>query len=135
MKEETLDSQILLIQERLKNNLALGESHFREFKSALHGPDRKVRRKVSLVAEDIGETLVAFANADGGTLIVGAEDDGTISGLSYAEDDIAVLRDAPKSHVHDGIQTLSPCHRSRFSSSVTSSCRGNTTNSGATAQP
>lgn len=96
-----MDSQILLVQERLKNDLALGESHFREFKSALHGPDRKGRRKVSDVAKDIGETLVAFANADGGTLIVGAEDDGTISGLSpYAEDDIAVLRNAPKSHVH-----------------------------------
>jgi len=95
-----LDTQILLVQERLKNNLTLGESHFCEFKSALHGPDRKRRRKVSDVAKDIGETLVAFANADGGTLIVGAEDDGTISGLSYAEDDIAVLRNAPKSHVH-----------------------------------
>ena len=100
VEEETLDSHILLIQERLKNDLALGESHFREFKSALHGPDRKDRRKVSDVAKDIGETLVAFANADGGTLIVGAEDDGTISGLSYAEDDIAVLRNAPKSHVY-----------------------------------
>ena len=95
-----MDARILLIQERLKNDLTLGESHFREFKSALHGPDRKNRRKVSDVAKDIGETLVAFANADGGTLIVGAEDDGTISGLSYAEDDIAVLRNAPKSHVH-----------------------------------
>ena len=98
--EETLDSQILLIQERLKNDLTLGESHFREFKSALHGPDRNVRRKVSDVAKDIGETLVAFANADGGTLIVGVEDDGEISGLSYAEDDIVVLRNAPKSHIH-----------------------------------
>ena len=95
-----MDARILLIQERLKNDLTLGESHFREFKSALHGPDRKNRRKVSDVAKDIGETLVAFANADGGTLIVGAEDDGTISGLSYAGDDIAVLRNAPKSHVH-----------------------------------
>ena len=95
-----MDARILLIQERLKNDLTLGESPFREFKSALHGPDRKSPRKVSLVAKDIAETLVAFANADGGTLIVGAEDDGTISGLSYAEDDIAVLRNAPKSHVH-----------------------------------
>ena len=75
-----IDSRILLIQERLENDLALGESDFREFKSALEGPERKRRRKVALVARDIGETLVAFANADGGTLIVGAEDDGTVSG-------------------------------------------------------
>ena len=93
--------QILRIQERLANDLTLGESHFREFKSALHGPDdRKQRRKVSLVATAIGETLVAFANADGGTLIVGAEDDGTISGVPYAQDEIEVLRNAPNTHVH-----------------------------------
>ena len=96
------DSRILLIQDRLKNDLALGESHFREFKSALEGRERKRRRKVRLVARDIGETLVAFANADGGTLIVGAEDDGRISGITYAEDALEVLRNAPKTHVHEG---------------------------------
>ena len=94
------DARILLIQERLTNDLTLGESHFREFKSALDGPERKRRRKLSSVAKDIGETLVAFANADGGTLIVGAEDDGTISGVPYAEGDIEVLQQAPKTHVH-----------------------------------
>ena len=94
------DSQILLIRERLENDLTLGESHFREFKSALDGPDRKRRRKVRLVAKDIGETLVAFANADGGLLIVGAEDDGTISGVTYAQDSIGVLRNAPNTHIH-----------------------------------
>ena len=94
------ESQILLVQDRLKNDLALGESHFREFKSALEGPDRKRRRKVSLVARDIGETLVAFANADGGTLIIGAEDDANISGITYADDGVEILRNAPKTHVH-----------------------------------
>ena len=94
------DSQILRIQERLENDLTLGESHFREFKSALDGPDRKRLRKISLVAKDIGETLVAFANADGGTLIIGAEDDGTISGVTYAQNAIEVLRNAPNTHVH-----------------------------------
>ena len=94
------DSRILLIQERLENDLILGESHFREFKSALEGSERKRRRKVSLVARDIGETLVAFANADGGTLIVGAEDDGTVSGVEYAQDKLEVLRNAPRTHVH-----------------------------------
>ena len=93
-------TEILLIQERLKNDLLLGESHFREFKSAFEGVERKRRRKVSLVAKDIGETLVAFANADGGTLIVGAEDDGNISGINYPDDRLQVLLDAPKTHVH-----------------------------------
>ena len=93
-------SQILRIQERLENDLALGESHFREFKSALQGPDRNHQRKMNLVAKDIGRTLVAFANADGGTLIVGAEDDGTISGITYSEDKLKVLQNAPRTHVH-----------------------------------
>lgn len=92
--------QVLLIQERIENELALGESHFREFKSALQGPERNRRRQASLVAKDIGETLVAFANADGGVLIVGAEDDGKISGINYPEDRIQVLLNAPSTHVH-----------------------------------
>ena len=96
------DSRILLVQERLENDLTLGESHFREFKSALEGSERKRRRQVSLVARDIGETLVAFANADGGTLIVGAEDDGTVSGVEYAQDKLEVLKNAPNTHVHAG---------------------------------
>ena len=94
------ESRILLIKERLENDLTLGESHFREFKSALHGPDRRRRRKVSQVAKDIGETLVAFANADGGTLVVGVEDDGTISGVTHDQEGIEVLRNAPSTHVH-----------------------------------
>lgn len=68
-----MDSQLLLIQERITNDLSQGESHFREFKSALQGPERNRRRQTTLAAKDIGEALVAFANADGGTLIVGAE--------------------------------------------------------------
>ena len=95
-----IDPRILLIRERLENDLALGESDFREFKSALEGPGRRRPRKVASVATDIGETLVAFANADGGTLIVGVEDDGTVSGIDYADDAVAILRNAPTTHVH-----------------------------------
>ena len=95
------DSQILLIQERLRNDLTRGESHFREFKSAYEGPAGKKRmRKVNLVAKDIGETLVAFANADGGTLFIGVEDDGTVTGTTYPEDALKVLCNAPRTHVH-----------------------------------
>ena len=31
-------TEILVLTERVKNTIALGESHFREFKSALEGP-------------------------------------------------------------------------------------------------
>ena len=100
------ETQVLLIKERLQNDLALGESHFREFKSALEGSERNRSRKASLVARDIGETLVAFANADGGTLIVGVEDDGRLSGISYADGRVQTLRNAPKTHVHSDTPLL-----------------------------
>lgn len=72
-----------LLPERLKTSIALGESHFREFKSAVEGPPEAKRpRDKKHIAEDICRTLVGFANADGGELLVGVEDDGRITGLN-----------------------------------------------------
>ena len=73
----------LELVDRVRASISLGESHFREFKSAFHGPpDAKVRRKLNEITGDIAETLVAFGNADGGELIVGVEDAGSITGGS-----------------------------------------------------
>jgi ATP-dependent DNA helicase RecG len=36
---------------------------------------------VKEVLQDVAETLVAMANADGGTVAVGLEDDGTVTGV------------------------------------------------------
>jgi ATP-dependent DNA helicase RecG len=79
----------------------LGESHFREFKSALEGvPERKRPRPVSHIAYDVAEALVAFANADGGELIVGVEDDGRITGVPHGDSEVAQILNATHSHVH-----------------------------------
>lgn len=95
MKNELLD-----IQERMRVMIPIGESHFREFKSCFEGATgKKTLRPVKNIAKDIGETLVAFANAEGGDLLVGVEDDGTISGMPYQGDDLKVLADSPKTHV------------------------------------
>jgi len=56
--------------DRLKGIIALGEALDREFKSD--------RRKIS--DAEIYEEVVAMANADGGVLLIGIENDGTISG-------------------------------------------------------
>ena len=56
--------------DRLKGIIALGEAVDREFKSD--------RRKIS--DAEIYEEVVAMANADGGVLLIGVENDGTISG-------------------------------------------------------
>ncbi|MBP9481281.1 MAG: putative DNA binding domain-containing protein [Parabacteroides sp.] len=95
--------EILIIQERVKNTIALGESHFREFKTALEGkPENKKPRLVKKICEDIGEALVSFANADGGELLIGVEDDGTITGLPHSEEDIDTMLAATKTHIYHG---------------------------------
>lgn len=94
-------SDILLLQERVQNTIHLGESHFREFKSALAGKaDAKKPRPVKDICKDIGEALVAFANANGGELLIGVEDDGAISGVPHNEDEVARMLAAPQTHVH-----------------------------------
>lgn len=96
-----MDIEILRLKERLEIALDLGESHYREFKSGLQGPpDKKVNRDTKDVCDDISRTLVAFANADGGELLVGVEDSGTVSGLNYSADKIDILLNAPKNNVH-----------------------------------
>ena len=54
------------------------------------------RRDVRSVAYDVAETLSAMANADGGTLALGLEDDGTPTGVDYPPDRLDVILKAPK---------------------------------------
>ena len=92
---------ILLLADKVRNTLILGESHFREFKSALEGkPDNKKPRQVKSICADIAEALVSFANADEGAILVGVEDDGTITGIPHSENDIQVMLHATQTHIH-----------------------------------
>lgn len=98
-------ADILILLDRVKNTIQLGESHFREFKSALEGlPGAKKPRMVKEICRDIAEALVAFANADGGELLIGVEDDGTITGVPHDEEDLRLMLGAIKSHVHANSQ-------------------------------
>jgi len=75
-----MDSAALLLVDRVENNIQLGESHIREFKSAIEGPpNAKKPRAVKEICAEIGEQLVGFANADGGDLLIGVEDDGSLT--------------------------------------------------------
>ncbi len=96
---------LLRLKERVEIALELGESYYREFKSALEGPpnDKKPRELKDIFA-NIAKTLVAFANADGGELFVGIEDNNTVSGLPFSDEKIQailntwenyVMKDAP----------------------------------------
>ncbi|MFM9965658.1 MAG: ATP-binding protein [Planctomycetaceae bacterium] len=96
-------AEFVNLEERARTAISLGESHFREFKSALHGsPERKVAREVKSIGKDIGEALVAFANADGGELLVGVEDDGAITGIDcVAPSKLEFLTKAAELQVHE----------------------------------
>ena len=44
--------------------------------------------------------MAAMANADGGVLVLGQEDDGTVNGVDYTEKRLAVLRHVGETHIH-----------------------------------
>jgi len=95
--------EILQLQQRVRNTIMVRESHFREFKSAFEGkPESKKPRLVKKICEDIGEALVAFANADGGELLIGVENDTQITGIPHSEEDIQAMLGAVKSHIFEG---------------------------------
>ncbi|MEK7993872.1 MAG: ATP-binding protein [Planctomycetota bacterium] len=98
-----MEPAALLLVERVRNNIQLGESHIREFKSAFEGPPQnKKPRPVKDLLKQIGEQLVGFANSDGGDLLVGVEDDGAIAGVPHDAEAVQGLLCAPQTHVFAG---------------------------------
>lgn len=90
-------ANILKLTERVEIAIEIGESYYREFKSGFGGPpDNKTARDLSEIKYDIAKTLVAFANADGGELFVGIEDNHEITGLPHKPDQITGILESPK---------------------------------------
>lgn len=89
--------KLLKLSERVEIAIEIGESYYREFKSAFEGPpSNKTARDISEIKYDIAKTLVAFANADGGELFVGIEDNHTVTGLPHNQEKIDVILNSPK---------------------------------------
>ncbi|QSE97357.1 AlbA family DNA-binding domain-containing protein [Fulvivirga lutea] len=63
----------------LRKLVAQGESEFLEFKRKVAHPEKIVRE------------LVAFANTNGGQLLIGVSDNGDIPGVKFPEDEIYAL--------------------------------------------
>ena len=75
------------------DHLKAGEGQYVEFKSAFHGkPGNRRKRPVKDIKKVIAETLISFANAEGGVLYVGVEDDRTVDGIPHDEAEIAELK-------------------------------------------
>lgn len=85
----------------LKKLVQAGEGQHLEFKKKANHPEKIIKE------------LVAFANANGGLLVLGADDDGTLSGSRDIEGEAFVLESAidkwirPKLHYNKEILSLS----------------------------
>ncbi|HEX9952475.1 MAG TPA: RNA-binding domain-containing protein [Rubricoccaceae bacterium] len=71
----------------LKRLVLLGEGPRLEFKNRVPRPER------------IAREVIAFANTDGGTVLIGVDDDGTILGLRDAEEELFALSNALRGRV------------------------------------
>jgi len=94
MQPEDLESIVRAI-------IAGGESFYTEFKTAWEfTPDGERRpRAIGDVAADVGRTVVAFANAEGGDLLVGVEDSGAVTGVPFEAEKLLYLLQSPRHHV------------------------------------
>lgn len=102
-------NELLHLRDRIALAISLGESHFREFKSALEGPiNARQPRATKSICDDIATTLVAFANADGGELLIGVEDNGDVSGVHHSPQYIQKMLAAPRTRVHASTPLPSP---------------------------
>jgi predicted HTH transcriptional regulator len=77
---------------QLQQLVAQGEGVRLEFKRKANHPDKIVKE------------IVAFANTHGGKLLIGVDDDKSIVGLKYANEDEFVLKQAIEKHCKPAIQ-------------------------------
>ena len=86
----------LLSNSELRTILSRGEGQFVEFKSTWDlgsSPAKHLWRRA--LRDKIADVVAAFANADGGLLLVGVNDDGAVSGHGYSERDVAAFFEVP----------------------------------------
>jgi len=92
--------QLLRLKERVEIAVELGESYYREFKSGYsRPPDNKKPREIKDICYNIGKELVAFANADGGELFIGIEDNNIVTGLPHSPEKLNAVLDASTNYV------------------------------------
>ncbi|MCB0596956.1 MAG: putative DNA binding domain-containing protein [Lewinellaceae bacterium] len=91
---------LLRLKERVEIAIELGESYYREFKSGYEGlPNAKKARDFKDICYNVAKELVAFANADGGELFIGIEDNNTVTGLPHSEEKLLAILDASSNYV------------------------------------
>ncbi|OZC03384.1 AlbA family DNA-binding domain-containing protein [Rubricoccus marinus] len=66
----------------LRRLAAMGEGRYLEFKNRVPRPDRLARE------------IIALANTDGGKVLIGVDDDGSVVGVKDADEELFALREA-----------------------------------------
>ena len=81
---------------KLRLLIAEDEGQYHDRKSLLEGPPGQKRpRDRKVVRDQIAEYVASFANAEGGVLICGVENDGTITGHRYPSDQVDTMLQVP----------------------------------------
>jgi ATP-dependent DNA helicase RecG len=81
---------------KLRLLIAEDEGQYHDRKSLLEGPPGQKRpRDRKVVRDQIAEYVAGFANAEGGVLICGVENDGTITGHRYPTDQVDTMLQVP----------------------------------------
>ena len=97
-----------LRDDEIPKALSQGEGQFREFKSAWdRSLDSKKKLNWKSLRDKIADVVAAFANADGGVLFVGVEDDGRPSGHGYSDADVEGLLAVPESRLQPMVRCRS----------------------------
>ncbi|MEJ0056359.1 MAG: ATP-binding protein [Bacteroidota bacterium] len=89
----------------LQKLVSQGEGQHLEFKRKASHPDKIVRE------------LIAFANTGGGTLLIGVDDDKSIPGVKFPEEESVVIHSELKKHCRPGLafhETVIPISENRF---------------------
>ncbi|MCA9674840.1 MAG: putative DNA binding domain-containing protein [Myxococcales bacterium] len=80
----------------LRRLITTDEGQYFDRKSLFEGPpDAKRHRDRRSVRDQVAKYVAAFANADGGTLVLGVEDDGAVTGCPYPADEVATILAVP----------------------------------------
>ena len=77
---------------KLRKLVSQGEGQHIEFKRKASYPYKIVRE------------LIAFANSEGGTLLIGVDDDKSIPGVKYPDEESIVIHDELKKHCRPGLE-------------------------------
>lgn len=100
-----MKQHVLFTETELRALFTRKEGQFIEFKSLWDrskGKPRVLKRRQA--RDTVAEHVAAFANADGGTLILGVEDDGQVTGHAYPEEAIKDLLAVPERRLRPPVQ-------------------------------